>query len=121
MSDIKKSPIQPDEIPFKPLVRWVVFLSIALVVSCIICVPMMTGLGSLYGLFINKPHSPMMILDVVPPEPRLQVHDAQDMAEYRRKQDLWLSSYGWTDRPNHIVHIPIQKAMELIDQEGLPQ
>jgi hypothetical protein len=36
------------------------------------------------------------------------------------KQDQTLASYDWVDKDKGIVRIPIDKAMELLAQRGLP-
>ena len=37
-----------------------------------------------------------------------------------QKQDQALESYDWVDQKSGIVHIPIEQAMDLIAQRGLP-
>jgi hypothetical protein len=55
-----------------------------------------------------------------PPEPRLQATPALDLARARAKEDERLSTYGWIDRQAGVVHLPIERAMELVAREGLP-
>jgi len=54
------------------------------------------------------------------PEPRLIVTPAVDLEKLRAHEDEELKSYGWVDRGSGIVRIPIDRAMELIVQRGLP-
>jgi hypothetical protein len=56
----------------------------------------------------------------VMPEPRLIVVSGEGLAELRAQEDAELNTYGWIDRRSNIVRIPIQRAMELIAQRGLP-
>ena len=56
----------------------------------------------------------------VPPEPRLQTNPRQDLADLRAKEDELLNSYGWVDRNAGIVRIPIDEAIRLTLQRGLP-
>jgi hypothetical protein len=58
--------------------------------------------------------------DRVPPEPRLQTDPRQDMSDLRAKEDEWLGSYGWVDRNADIVRIPVDAAMKLTLERGLP-
>lgn len=55
------------------------------------------------------------------PAPHLEIDDghAQRIALYAA-QNQKLNSYGWIDRTNGIVHIPINRAMDLLLQRGLP-
>ena len=54
-----------------------------------------------------------------PPEPRLQPAPAMDLKQFRAGEDQVLHSYGWIDQEKGIVSIPIDRAMELVAQEGL--
>jgi hypothetical protein len=56
----------------------------------------------------------------LPPEPRLQTNPREDLREMRAAEDETLTSYGWVDRSNGIVRIPIDEAMKLVVQRGLP-
>jgi hypothetical protein len=55
-----------------------------------------------------------------PPEPRLQVTPARDYREYRAAQDAVLTSYEIIDAQAGVVRIPIERAMDLIAERGLP-
>lgn len=55
------------------------------------------------------------------PQPDLQIDD--DHAErvaLLTAQDEKLNNYGWIDRSNGIVQIPIERAMDLLAHRGLP-
>ena len=54
------------------------------------------------------------------PGPNLQLNPPDDLRSFRAREDAELNSYGWVDRTNGVVHIPITRAMELIAQRGLP-
>ena len=55
------------------------------------------------------------------PKPNLQIDDDHDeRMALVRNQNQKLGSYGWVDRSNGIVRIPITRAMDLILQRGLP-
>ena len=58
--------------------------------------------------------------DRLPPEPRLQTDPRQELSDLRAKEDQWLGSYGWVDRNAGVVRIPIDAAMKLTLQRGLP-
>ena len=55
-----------------------------------------------------------------PPEPRLQTDPRQDLADMRAKEDEVLGSYGWVDKNAGVVRIPIDAAMKLTLERGLP-
>ena len=56
----------------------------------------------------------------VPPEPRLQTDPRQDLADLRARENQTLTTYGWVDRNAGVVRIPIDEAMKLTLQRGLP-
>ena len=54
------------------------------------------------------------------PEPRLERNERLEINQFLLQQEEVLDSYGWVDQKGGVVHIPIQRAMELIVQRGLP-
>jgi hypothetical protein len=54
------------------------------------------------------------------PEPRLQISPGSDMRALREREEAELNSYGWVNRTEGLVRIPIRHAMELLVQQGLP-
>jgi len=56
----------------------------------------------------------------VPPEPRLQTNPRQDLADFRARERETLTTYGWVDRNAGIVRIPIDEAIRLTLERGLP-
>jgi hypothetical protein len=50
------------------------------------------------------------------PLPREQPHPAEDLVALRAREETELNSYGWIDRTNGIVRIPINRAMDLLTQ-----
>jgi hypothetical protein len=55
------------------------------------------------------------------PTPRVQTDDGnQDVASLHQRESLLLENYSWVDRNSGKVRIPIERAMELIAQRGLP-
>ena len=68
----------------------------------------------------SKPLHPLAAEREEPPEPRLQAMPAIDLLQFRAREDERLSTYGWVDRQAGVVHLPIERAMELVAKEGLP-
>jgi hypothetical protein len=55
------------------------------------------------------------------PTPRVQIDNGdQDIADLHAREDILLNNYTWVDESKGTVRIPIQRAMELIAQRGLP-
>jgi hypothetical protein len=55
-----------------------------------------------------------------PPEPLLQVAPQEDWTEMLNRERAILNSYRWIDRSKGIVHIPIERAMELAVGREVP-
>lgn len=55
-----------------------------------------------------------------PPEPRLRVAPRADLLEMRKAEEDLLGSYGWVDREKNVARMPIDRAMDMVVQRGLP-
>jgi hypothetical protein len=56
----------------------------------------------------------------LPPEPRLQAQPKVELKDLKADEDAILSSYGWIDPNKGIVRIPIDQAIDIVAQKGLP-
>jgi hypothetical protein len=56
----------------------------------------------------------------LPPEPRLQDKPILDLKQMRDAEDQILGSYEWIDRQNGVVRLPIDRAIDILAQRGLP-
>jgi hypothetical protein len=54
------------------------------------------------------------------PAPRLQSDPASELAHLRQDELARLSRYGWMDKKAGVAKIPIERAMEIVAQKGLP-
>ena len=54
------------------------------------------------------------------PKPRLQEDDVKDMREQLFGEESKLQSYAWTDKDSGEARIPVERAMDLIAERGLP-
>lgn len=66
-----------------------------------------------YPLAVNEPPK-------LPPPPALQRSGSSDLYDFRTKEDAELHSYGWVDKNAGTVHIPIDDAMRMMLERGLP-
>ena len=56
----------------------------------------------------------------VPPEPRLQTDPREDLRELREKEDAVLGTNGRVDKNAGVVRIPVDEAIRLTLERGLP-
>jgi hypothetical protein len=52
--------------------------------------------------------------------PMLETNERGQLREFLMNQEDQLNSYGWVDEKAGVAHIPIERAMELTVQRGLP-
>jgi hypothetical protein len=116
---------EPNAVNIPGVVKFFVWLSAVIVVAAL----------SMWGLLHyfdarkaqeEPPPSPLATGPRLPPEPRLQgapgssSSPSEDIRRFREREDQMLDSYGWIDRQNGVIHIPIEQAKRLILQRGLP-
>jgi len=53
-------------------------------------------------------------------QPRLERSERVEINDFRLKEEQTLNSYGWVDEQSGTVRIPIERAMQLVSQRGLP-
>ena len=53
--------------------------------------------------------------------PKLQRQPSIALAEFRQDENLRLSRYEWIDETRGIVRIPIDRAITILSQRGLPE
>jgi hypothetical protein len=79
----------------------------------------------LYGAFnAAQPQVAQPAIAVVEPTPSpqaaLQANPASNLQVLRARENAILNSYGWVDKQAGIARIPIDRAIDLLAQEGLP-
>jgi hypothetical protein len=99
------------------VVRWMIGIFVLLVVSA-------AAMWLLLGRYDRNlaaespPASPLAGYGPQePPEPRLQVDPAADIARLHAVEQERLAGYGWVDRNAGTVHIPIDRAMQLFTEQ----
>lgn len=54
------------------------------------------------------------------PAPQLEIDERTQLNSVRLREENTLSTYGWVDQKAGVVRIPIDRAMDLLAQRGLP-
>jgi hypothetical protein len=104
---------QGADVKFAPI-KWTV------IVFVLVLAAVHWGVWSLYRYARNRDESRDVRRTFVeaippsPPEPRLQVNPQDDFQEYLRQQQEILKTYGWVSRAQDQIHIPIERAMEIV-------
>jgi len=58
--------------------------------------------------------------DRLPPLPRLQTTPYADLKQFREAENVVLNTYRWVDRQAGIAQVPVDRAIELIAEHGMP-
>jgi FtsZ-interacting cell division protein ZipA len=106
---------------------------IGLAVACIVvAVAVWTGYKVADSFMrARQPKNPMVELQadtrkVMPAEvkqfaePRLEINERTEINQFRLQEEQRLHSYSWVDESAGVVRIPIDRAMQLLAERGLP-
>ena len=104
-----------------PLVRFAIFLAVFTSIVAALTVGFYNYLDRREQA-AKSPRYPMAVgVDrPQPPAPRLQTYPFDDVKALRREEAKLLEHYQWVDRNAGSVRIPIDRAMDLIAERGLP-
>ncbi len=86
----------------------------------------MAAMGGLFYYLTNREaiadtsRSPLAAERSLPPAPHLQVSPASDIEQLHADENKRINTYGWVDKEQGVVRIPVEKAMEIVATQGLP-
>jgi hypothetical protein len=98
---------------------------VGLVLATIIAVSLLVAYGLFHYFYSDETRtrpmpSPLSYSREPTPEPRLSVERGEDLKTLNSEEDAMLKSYGWIDRDKGVVRIPIDRAIEILAERGLP-
>ncbi len=104
-------------------VKEVAFTGISLAIgTVIVCfavaglLKVMTASDSVRQAPVNQVPS----LESFPPGPRLQEKPWEELQALRKHEEQALTTYGWVNKDSGKVRVPVDRAMDLVIQQGLP-
>lgn len=101
----------------------IVLFAVALTVATILVFVAAYGLVGFFGWWdrsrLETPASPLATR-AVPSEPRLQVNAPRDFTSLLAAEQEVLTTYAWVSKEAGIARIPIERAMQLVLERGLP-
>ena len=104
-------------------VREIVLTGIALAVGTVLVCFAVAGLFKVMMATVNTSNqapAPIPAVQAFPPGPRLQNKPWLELQAVREHEDQLLTTYGWVDKNAGTVRIPIDRAMDIVVQRGLP-
>ena len=84
------------------------------------------GLGFLFGLFVKQSEETVVEFPLagqehrLPAAPRLQQFPENEFHDFRLREEAVLHQYGWVSKETGVVRMPIEQAMRLAVERGLP-
>jgi hypothetical protein len=114
--------------------RGVIYFMIGLGVVVIVIYFIVFGMYRFLDTY-EKAHQPAMSPMVTPqndtrtithadtqvfPQPRLEENERMQLRQIIEDEDRKLATYNWVDKDKGVVQIPIDRAMDLIVERGLP-
>lgn len=104
-----------------PALFTIVFLLLLSCISIFIVVTLMMRYFNAHETAVTAGHASIPVTRGEEfPQPRLEVKPGATLLELRAAEDADLNSYRWIDRDKGTVHIPIDRAMRLLLDRGLP-
>ena len=113
---------EPDRVPTKIVVALYGLLAIAAIISAVLVLVLFRWLegraerkdrATIAEAGLERPQ------DAIPPPPRLQIHAVASWKSFRDAETARLSTYGWMDRASGAVHVPVERAMEIVIERGV--
>jgi hypothetical protein len=91
--------------------------------TALVVVPMYRFLGRREAAE-QKPAASVLKPDAAAPAaafPKLVISEPAVLAEFRAQEDAFLTSYGWVEKDRGIARMPIEAAMKIVAERGLPE
>lgn len=89
-------------------------------VAMLLMIPLFRYLAAVEARHQPPPSTLAGARPLLPPEPRLEPMPFDALRRLRAREEEILDSYGWVDRKEGIVRIPIERAIQLTAERGLP-
>jgi len=102
-----------------PLAQTGLFIT-ALVVASFVGMIVLFRVFAYYQPLFDDPVPPLVDNRVATDAPRLQVDPPKQKFELAQSEAAILNSYGWIDQQVKVVHIPIERAIDLVSEGKMP-
>ena len=106
------------EIQYHQLIWMGVSLLVVAIISGVLVFFLLRGIVSWRAKGVEAP------LVTPPPAavsgPQLLARPERELERVRREEQERLTSYGWIDQTGGVAHIPVERAIEIVAERGLP-
>jgi hypothetical protein len=92
---------------------------LALVILTILSIGLLIGV---FRFFQTREATNAGIVDPTKlfPSPQLESSEPKNLGQYREEEQKLLTTYGWVDQQKGVVRVPIDQAIDMLAQRGLP-
>ena len=90
------------------------------VVIAITLVGMKFTFNHFFGEPLGPPANPFEDARRLPPSPRIQALPHMELSDYCKAQQANVEGYGWVNHAQGTARIPIDRALDIVAQQGLP-
>lgn len=105
----------------RPLYQFLFWICVICIVAALMSWGILAGLGKWRAAASTRAvMAPPFNVNRKPPAPRLQTQEMIDLKAFTSEENEVLSTYGVVDREQGIYRIPIEEAMKLTVERGLP-
>lgn len=104
----------------------VTYIAIALIVIVVITISSAVGMLALHRTYAaayeksREEASPLVKVREIPPGPNLQVNGLAELQAYQAVIQERLESYEYTDKMRGVGRIPVERAVDILAERGLP-
>ena len=100
-------------------VRFIVVSLITLLIGTFMVCLLVVGIFQYFHTTYLPPQA-TQVPPQVPPEPRVEEKPYLQLQNLRTLEDHVLNSYAWVDQNQGTVRVPIDRAIDMVAQKGLP-
>ncbi|MEO8501521.1 MAG: hypothetical protein ABI565_11445 [Vicinamibacteria bacterium] len=104
----------------RPLYQFLFWISVITLITAVFAMLVLRGLESWREKASTRPTMAEAPDNQQPPAPRLQIQEPKDLATFRKEEAGILSTYGVVDRDKGIYRMPIEEAMRITLERGVP-
>ncbi len=104
----------------RPLYQFLFWISVITLITAGISMAVLKGLESWRDKASTRATMAEPQADQLAPAPRLQLREPRDLAAFRHEEAEVLATYGIVDKEKGVYRIPVENAMKLLLERGLP-
>jgi len=98
-----------------------VFVSLsALIIGAFLVSLLSVGIFQFFKNTYHPDEAAKASRQVIPPAPRIDPHPAEELRSIRAREDHILNTYAVIDQKQGTVRVPIDRAIDMLAQKGLP-